>query len=62
MTWAPIMTDDQIVKAITRQLAIAMVLKLVGRNAVALKFVEHSIRSIAAHRAVCERWMAARAN
>lgn len=51
------MTDEQIVKAITRQFVVATILGKLSLHAKAQLFTVHALRLITTHRQACERWM-----
>jgi len=51
------MSDTEIVKAITLNAAMAVVLSMVGQKDKAQLFIAHSICLIAANYAACKRWM-----
>lgn len=51
------MSDEEIVKAITMNLVLAVILSRLQQKDKARLFTVHAIRLIAANRAACERWM-----
>jgi hypothetical protein len=51
------MNDEGIVKAITANLVLAVILSKLKQQDKARLFTCHAIRLIAANRAACERWM-----
>lgn len=51
------MTDNEIVKAISMNTALAVVFSAMGQRDKAQLFVTHAIRLIATNYAACKRWM-----
>lgn len=54
------MTDDEMVRQIAHQCAVAVFLSLMGRKAKAQLFINHVLRVTAANKDAVERWMKAR--
>lgn len=51
------MTDERIIKAITQNFVIAVILRALQRDEKAQLFTVHGLKLIATHRDACQRWI-----
>lgn len=54
------MTDDEIVKRITQQCSVMVLMGVIGRKDTAQLFANHVLRLVYTHRVVVARWLATR--
>lgn len=54
------MSDEEIVKEISRECGLMILLSIIGRKALAQRFANHILRVVTTNRHAVERWMNAR--